>query len=326
MRDIDRSIIGKRFGKLTVVDLDHVASGNRQYWRCVCDCGEERIVRRDHLLSGVTAQCRSCALIRNDLTGRRFGRLTVLYLDRHVAYDDTYWVCECDCGNIKTIRQSSLLHGNTKSCGCMVHERKGYLHDLTGKRFGRWSVLRFDHINERGKPYWLCKCDCGTIKPVSTASLTSGKSRSCGCYGLEQHTRHGGSYYRLYRIWRCMINRCRREDNDNYNRYGGRGIDVCSEWDDFAEFQRWAIDNGYNEDLTIDRIDNNDGYCPENCRWVDTLTQGNNRTTNHVITYNGETHTIAEWSRILGIKYPTLYSRINRGDMRDFEDYFDIRD
>ena len=123
-----------------------------------------------------------------------------------------------------------------------------------------------------------------------------------------------------------MINRCRRENNDNYNRYGGRGIDVCSEWDDFAEFQRWAIDNGYNEDLTIDRIDNDDGYCPENCRWVDTLTQGNNRTTNHVITYNGETHTIAEWSRILGIKYPTLYSRINRGDMRDFEDYFDIRD
>ena len=122
------------------------------------------------------------------------------------------------------------------------------------------------------------------------------------------------------------IDRCRREDNDNYNRYGGRGIDVCSEWDDFAEFQRWAIDNGYNEDLTIDRIDNDDGYCPENCRWVDTLTQGNNRTTNHVITYNGETHTIAEWSRILGIKYPTLYSRLNRGDMRDFEDYFDIRD
>lgn len=119
-----------------------------------------------------------------------------------------------------------------------------------------------------------------------------------------------------------MKQRCTNERSDTYHSYGGRGIHVCDEWLDFENFRDWAFDSGYEPGLTIDRINNNDGYYPGNCRWADRRTQANNRRTNRFVTYGGDTHTIAEWARLFEISYQKLLGRVNRGDMRDFEEYF----
>lgn len=125
-------------------------------------------------------------------------------------------------------------------------------------------------------------------------------------------TIHNGKGTRLYRIWKIMKTRCYNKNFHKYRRYGGRGITVCEEWkNSFIEFRKWALDNGYAEDLTIDRIDNNGNYEPSNCRWVSIKTQANNRSSCHYITYQGETHTIAEWANIKGLKFNTLISRLN---------------
>lgn len=120
---------------------------------------------------------------------------------------------------------------------------------------------------------------------------------------------------RLYRIWCAMRERCRRAANNRYNRYGGRGIKVCDEWQDYIVFKAWAIKSGYSDGLTIDRIDNNGNYEPSNCRWADNYEQANNKRNNHLITYNGETHSAAEWARLTGIPYRTILSRLNRDRM-----------
>ena len=125
---------------------------------------------------------------------------------------------------------------------------------------------------------------------------------------------------RLYCVWSGMVQRCTNPSADNYARYGGRGIKVCEEWsNDFCAFRDWAITNGYAEGLTIDRIDNEGNYDPSNCRWVNRTTQQNNTRRNHFFEYNGITHTVAEWSRILGVNRETLRHRIIRGNLKDFE-------
>lgn len=144
----------------------------------------------------------------------------------------------------------------------------------------------------------------------------SGNSTSCGCKRSESnHQRlstHGGKGTRLYDIWCSIKGRCFCVTNVDYNRYGGRGITICDEWkNDFCEFREWAYKTGYKDYLTIDRTDVNENYCPDNCRWVDMKTQANNRRNTIYITYDGETHTCAEWSEITGIKYDTLNSRYN---------------
>lgn len=131
----------------------------------------------------------------------------------------------------------------------------------------------------------------------------------------KANSKHGYSNKeRLYETWCHIRQRCNNPNDRVYPLYGGRGIKVCGAWmSDYQSFRNWAMDNGYREDLTLDRIDNNGDYCPENCRWVDRKTQANNRRTNRLITYNGITHTLSEWSEITGIKWCTILARINKG-------------
>lgn len=125
--------------------------------------------------------------------------------------------------------------------------------------------------------------------------------------------KHGGRGTRLYGIWKAMRERCMCPNCNRWHRYGGRGIKVCEEWDDFAVFRDWALSHGYSDRLSIDRIDSNGDYEPSNCRWVTQQEQQNNRSNNHRIKVNGEEHTLSEWSRISGIAVSTIYSRLKKG-------------
>ena len=187
--------------------------------------------------------------------------------------------------------------------------------DLVGKKYGRLVVIEYAYRNPRGKSMWKCKCDCGNTKVVLGTHLTSGHTTSCGCYNEEvikgRNTTHGMSNTRLYNIWRVMLKRCNYENATNYEHYGAKGIRVCKEWYDFETFRKWAMSHNYSDKLTIDRVDNNGDYSPENCRWVDMKTQLRNTTRNKLITFRGETHCMKDWSDILGINYRTLQQRIN---------------
>lgn len=258
---------------------------------------------------------------RVDLTGKKFGKLTVLNFYDVDKYGQSEWLCECECGNKIVAKMGNLRRGHTTSCGCRKYER--FSEDLTGKQFGRLTVLGFDHMGSKGRAYWCCKCQCGEVITVRQDELKSDHTTSCGCYAIdvkrERCTKHGLSNEKLYSVWRGMRHRC---NSANYKRYGGRGISVCDEWNNFKMFYDWAVDNGYKPGLTIDRINNDGDYRPENCRWADDITQANNKCTNRRVEYNGIVHTVSEWARIFGVNRESLSYRIKHDNMRDFEEYF----
>lgn len=195
--------------------------------------------------------------------------------------------------------------------------------NLIGQRFGRLTVIdeAGDSKHEKNcHVKWLCQCDCGKVVSVKSNSLRNGATLSCGCYHsdrvIETHTKHGMCAHRLYGIYRGMIQRCNNPNAPRYDRYGGRGITVCDEWQGkqgFTTFCNWALSNGYKEEYTIDRIDNDKGYSPDNCRWADKETQENNKCTNHYVTYCGQKKTLSQWGRINGLKKSTIQGRIYRG-------------
>lgn len=192
--------------------------------------------------------------------------------------------------------------------------------DLTGQRFGRLVVLkRSDNIGK--KPAWVCKCDCGNEKIVTGGNLKSGHVSSCGCLwddvvpqnNKEINTRHGETNTKLHKTWVNMRYRCNNPNCKSYKNYGGRGISICDEWDSYEAFRDWALSNGFDHGLSIDRIDVNGNYEPSNCRWVSTKTQNNNTRKNHYLTCNGQRHTIQEWSEITGINWTTIKARLDMG-------------
>ena len=191
----------------------------------------------------------------------------------------------------------------------------GKMHDLTGKKFGNLLVIGVYKVTKRRRLWWLVECQCGSgyCFAVDGRNLTRGINISCPYCKSEVASEirkvHGDSHTRLYYIWNGMIQRCEKQYSPSYNNYGARGITVCKEWHDYIAFRDWSINHGYANNLSIDRIDYNGNYCPENCRWADDETQSNNRRTNIYLTAFGKTMTIAQWSRYTGINKASIEYR-----------------
>jgi len=178
--------------------------------------------------------------------------------------------------------------------------------DLSGLRFGGWLVL-YD-TGKRKPTKFMCRCDCGEEKEVRSGDLVFGSSNCCKKCGNKKH---GMTKQRIHVCWSDMRQRCNNTKNKHYERYGGRGIKICDEWDnDFMSFYNWSIENGYDEKLTIDRIDNDKGYYPENCRWADRSTQNRNKD-HKKYNINGVEKTFPQWCEFTGLKYNKVYQRIH---------------
>ena len=191
--------------------------------------------------------------------------------------------------------------------------------DLTGMKFSRLTAVK--EVEPKRKPSgqkevkWLCLCECGNQISVSVGNLRTGHTKSCGCFRAEKMSNkqkvHGMSQSRLYGIYTGIKTRCLNANEPAYKDYGGRGIKMCDEWlNDFMAFYDWAMANGYNDNLSIDRIDVNGNYEPSNCQWATRKEQNNNKRNNHLITYKGKTQTIAQWANEKGLSYKVLYTRL----------------
>ena len=254
-----------------------------------------------------------------ELIGKKFGKLTVLR-ESNMKHK---LVCKCDCGNIREIYAIDLINGHTKSCGCMRNPHP--IESLIGKKFGKLTVLDKSKIS--GKV--ICKCDCGNVVEVFKGNLLKGNhTTSCGCAIKEIVSKvnfiHGGTRTKLYYVYYAMKNRCYREKDINYKNYGGKGITVCEEWLlpnglGFKNFKEWAYNNGYFEaergKCTLERIDYNKNYCPENCKFIPGNLQAINKSNNKSIPFNNEMHTISEVARATGILPGTISSRLRNTNM-----------
>ena len=189
--------------------------------------------------------------------------------------------------------------------------------DLTGQTFNQLTVIKRVE-NKYNDACWLCKCTCGKETIVTTQRLTKGLTKSCGCLrsivAINKNKTHNLSNTKIYKTWQEMKKRCYNSKYKRYKDYGGRGIIICNEWlNDFKTFYDWSMNNGYKEDLTIDRINVNGNYEPSNCRWASIKIQSNNKRNNRIIEYKGELHTMSEWANIYNINYKLLHSRLKKG-------------
>lgn len=197
--------------------------------------------------------------------------------------------------------------------------------DIAGQKFGRLTALkRCESKNKHAM--WLCHCDCGNDKIVSLQHLRQGNVKSCGCLNREiapergrksrigeRSRKHGDFGTKLYGIWAGMKRRCQNSNTKYYSDYGGRGIQVCEEWQDYEPFRTWAVSHGYCEGMSIERIDVDGNYCPENCKWIPIGEQNRNKRLSIRLQYQGKQYTIKEIAQITGLKERTIQGRYERG-------------
>lgn len=199
--------------------------------------------------------------------------------------------------------------------------------DYTGRKIEKLTFIKRLENSPKNHVQWLCKCDCGNERIVNTAEMSYKSMQFCCNECKVQRKKsihvngkpynlHGMKNTPLYKIWASMKIRCQNEGASRYERYGGRGITICNEWineNGFMNFYNWAMASGYEEGLTLDRINVDGNYEPSNCRWVTMREQQNNRSNNLLLTYNGKTKTASQWEDETGIKQGTISARIRNG-------------
>ena len=199
--------------------------------------------------------------------------------------------------------------------------------DISNLKFGKLTPIRIvgkTNTGNGGGALWLCKCDCGNEKTVRQSDLHSGHVTSCGCAKFERFSEYKNYSKRLIKTYHSMKERCLNKNNKAFKNYGGRGINICKEWtDDIFEFCKWAIANGYNDKLTLERIDVNSDYCPCNCTWILRKEQSKNRRNSNLITYNGQTKCLSEWARLINQERKLIYYYLQRGV--SFEEFLKIK-
>ena len=182
--------------------------------------------------------------------------------------------------------------------------------DITGQKFGRLTAIKYVDYTDNNGSKWLFRCECGNDIITNSSAVRKGRTKSCGCLNQElrkSRAKHGQIGKPMYTAWVHMRQRCNNPKCKEYRNYGARGIKVCEEWSEFINFYNWSMENGYEEGLTIDRINNEGDYTPDNCRWVTMLVQENNKRNNHYIIYDGERMTLSQCAKKANVSRNSLY-------------------
>lgn len=248
-----------------------------------------------------------------DLTGKKYGKLTVIAFS-HKEGREFFWEVVCDCGTFKKARGGNLKQGKSKSCGCDQHTwRKKSMHaviDLSGKTFGRLTVIGFSHKDKSA--YWTCSCTCGKDGVFSSKGLQAGSTTSCGCAQRDAVTKHGLSYHPLYGTWIDMIARCHDSKNKAFKWYGAKGVSVCERWKENPQF--FFDDMGDRpKGTSLDRVDGTTGYNKDNCTWAAESQQQNNRRNNRWFSYLGKAYNLKQLCATIGCGYDATKAKLHRG-------------
>lgn len=251
--------------------------------------------------------------------GMKVNYLTVIdskRIHKNDDYKQGYYLCKCECGNIKPIKCHSITTGKIRDCGCGEFMRRKHI----GKKYGFWEVIDAFREVRSGKINIMLKCKCVECGKESCMTASSIKDYT---FSVCNHNKRGYKKdnknklnipKKLRDCWKNIINRCYDESSVMYSHYGARGISMCEDWHkSLKSFADWALNNGYKEGLTIERIDFNKNYCPENCCWIPKTEQSKNTTRNRIYCWQGKNLTVAEIARLNNVSQYTLYCRLNKG-------------
>lgn len=283
-------------------------------------CGRDTYIEKSRLIrKNPVPKCEHCI---EDMMYNENRRWKILDPKAGKVRNRTGALCKCNlCGYEKLIEISSAIKDVSRCEGCEEIYRQSFI----GKKYNRLTIREFYDSITYGELAYVCDCDCGTRgKVIRLSQITSGNTRSCGCtHSKARGGNHGLSHTRQYNILRLMIDRCYNPSSLAYKNYGARGISVCPEWLDVENgvrnFYEWSLENGYRHDLTIERIDRDGNYCPENCTWVTMEEQANNKRNNIRINIYGQPMTFYEISNTFNIDIKELREQYHRG--YDYMDY-----
>lgn len=306
---------------------------------CRCNlCGKKFIAYRDSLTNHIKGKyirplsC-GCDIARDPITvGEKIGKLTIIECTNVVLgkHERNTWKYKCECGRVVYMKEGTLLFRTTKDCGmCGEHKSRHEVYP-NGTKIGMLTIRRYipSKTGMVEDEEYICDCDCGTKGVIRTFLQLSGKDgcKNCGCVNAQKMKnlhdktrRHGLSDTRIYDIYKGMMRRCYNPNEEMYYNYGGRGIYVCDEWKDQEDYKglkafvEWAYKNGYDDTLSIDRIDNDGPYCPDNCRWATMVVQANNKRDSIQLTVGDTTYTYAQWEVASGINQNTIRRRCEKG-------------